>query len=213
MECQTITASQAIKKLSLADPELGNVIKLSPPFQLVIASARDTYETLAESIVYQQLTGKAAASIFARLRKLTNEEKFPTPQEILALPDADIRSVGLSEAKTRAIIDLSRRMAEGALPSIEQLTTMSDHQIVESLTTIRGIGVWTVEMLLIFRLGRMDVMPATDYGVRKGFARTYRLADLPTPKYLLGYAEKWRPYRTVASWYMWRALENTDGRS
>jgi DNA-3-methyladenine glycosylase II len=208
-----VTAAHALEHLAKVDKKLGKLMEAKEAFVLKISHIQSTFEALAESIVYQQLTGKAAASIFNRLKVLTHETNFPTPDELLALPEAKIRSVGLSQAKTLALIDLSRRTKEGLVPEVKQLEKMSDEEILKTLTAIRGIGPWTVEMILIFRLGRLDVMPATDYGVRKGFALLYKMDELPTPKFLLNYAEKWRPYRTVASWYMWRATENKDGRS
>ncbi len=206
-------ADKAVETLSKVDKKLAKLIVTKPRFQLKISPIQSTFEALAESIVYQQLNGKAAASIFNRLKILTNETQFPTPEEILALPESTIRSVGLSQAKTLALIDLSRKALDGLVPDVEQLEDMTDQEILDCLTAIRGIGPWTVQMLLIFRLGRLDVMPATDYGVQQGFALTYRLKELPTPKYLLSYAEKWRPFRTVGSWYMWRALDKDNGRS
>jgi DNA-3-methyladenine glycosylase II len=202
-----LRAEEAVAKLIKSDAKLAKLIAAKQPFELKIAHMQSTFETLAESIVYQQLTGKAAATIFSRLKIVTNETKFPTPDEILALPEETIRAVGLSRAKTLAIIDLALKTKQGLVPEVEQLNAMSDEEIIHCLTAIRGIGPWSVEMLLIFRLGRLDVMPATDYGVRKGFALTYKLDDLPTPKQLIAHAERWRPYRSIASWYMWRALE------
>ncbi|HEY9684878.1 MAG TPA: DNA-3-methyladenine glycosylase [Oculatellaceae cyanobacterium] len=209
----TVTATHALEHLAKVDKKLGKLIEAKEAFILKISHMQSTFEALAESIVYQQLTGKAAASIFNRLKVLTHETNFPTPDELLALPEATIRGVGLSQAKTLALIDLSRRTKEGLVPQVSELEKMSNEDILKTLTAIRGIGPWTVEMILIFRLGRLDVMPCTDYGVRKGFSLVYGMDELPTPKYLLNYAEKWRPYRTVASWYMWRALENPNGRS
>jgi len=206
-------ADLAVETLAKLDKKLAKLIASKPRFQLKISPIQSTYEALAESIVYQQLNGKAAASIFNRLKILTNETVFPTPEEILALPQPSIRAVGLSQAKTLALIDLSRKTIEGLVPEVEQLEGMTDQEVLDCLTAIRGIGPWTVNMLLIFRLGRLDIMPATDYGVQQGFALTYKMKELPTPKYLLSYAEKWRPYRTIGSWYMWRALDQDNGRS
>ncbi len=201
------TADEAIQLLVKADRKLAKVIEKSIPFRLEISHLQSPFEALAESIVYQQLSGKAAASIFNRLKSLTGESDFPTAAEVLSLPHTSIRAAGLSQAKTLALVDLATKVEAGLIPTTEQMWQMSDEELLSNLTAVRGIGRWTVEMLLIFRLGRMDVMPATDYGVRKGFALTYKLLDLPTPKALLAHAERWRPYRTVGSWYMWRALE------
>jgi DNA-3-methyladenine glycosylase II len=201
------TAEAAVAVLAKADKKLAKVIEKASPFRLEIPHLQSTFEALAESIVYQQLSGKAAASIFNRLKVLTGETAFPTPEEILALPQSALRGAGLSQAKTLAILDLAARTKAGLIPSADAMQKMSDDELVEILTAVRGIGRWTVDMILIFRLGRLDVMPATDYGVRKGFALTYKLADLPAPKELLAHAERWRPYRTIGSWYMWRANE------
>ncbi len=134
----------------------------------------------------------------------------PRPQDVLATPDARLRGAGLSRAKVAAIKDLATHALGGVVPSSRAIRELTDAQIVEQLTVVRGIGPWTVEMLLIFHLGRPDVWPVTDYGVRKGFARAYRLKDLPSPKELIEHGEKWRPYRTIAAWYFWRALELED---
>ncbi len=174
--------------------------------RLELMEMHDCYESLLESIVYQQLTGKAAATIMGRVKAIF-ADSFPSPAETLACSDERFRAAGLSRAKTAAIKDLAQKCKQGCLPSIEDLEQMTDDEIIESLTQIRGIGEWTVQMLLIFKLGRPDVMPATDYGVRKGFARVYKKAELPTVKELKIHAEKWRPFRSVASWYLWRSLE------
>jgi 3-methyladenine DNA glycosylase/8-oxoguanine DNA glycosylase len=225
-------SAKAIKHLSKIDEKLAALIKEVGPFNIEISHLQSSFEALARSIVYQQLTGKAAASIFNRVRLLTSETTFPTPDELLALPEATIRAAGLSQSKTLALLDLAAKTRAGLVPAPNQMESMSDAEIVEALTSIRGVGPWTVEMLLIFRLGRLDVMPSTDYGVRKGFALTYgkitpttskavkktaaasKIADdLPTPKELLNYAEIWRPYRSIASWYMWRAVEIHQART
>jgi DNA-3-methyladenine glycosylase II len=227
-------SEKAMKHLSKVDAKLGALIEEVGPFTLEISHLQSSFEALARSIVYQQLAGAAAASIFNRLRTLISEKAFPTPDELLALPEATVRAAGLSRSKTLALLDLAEKTKAGLVPEPEQMESMSDAEIVAALTSIRGIGPWTVEMLLIFRLGRLDVMPATDYGVRKGFALTYgkpkRTAtksvkkitataaskppdDLPTPKELTDYAEIWRPYRSIASWYMWRAIELHQARS
>jgi DNA-3-methyladenine glycosylase II len=207
MDTKITTADEATAVLAKVDKKLAKVIEKSIPFRLEIPHLQTPFEALAESIVYQQLSGKAAASIFNRLKALTGETGFPKPQEILALPESALRGAGLSQAKTLAILDLAAKTNAGLIPTADAMHKMSDDELVETLTAVRGIGRWTVEMILIFRLGRLDVMPATDYGVRKGFALTYKLAELPAPKELLAHAELWRPYRTIGSWYMWRANE------
>jgi DNA-3-methyladenine glycosylase II len=165
------------------------------------------FDSLAESIAYQQLNGKAAATIFGRVRALYPRRKWFSPQLVLATPDETFRSAGLSRSKTAAIKDLAAKTLEGIVPSFAVLQGMTDEEIIARLTAVRGIGRWTVEMLLLFDLGRLDVWPVDDYGVRKGYAKTFRKRQVPKPKELLAIGEKWRPYRSVAAWYFWRALE------
>ncbi|MGE3524814.1 MAG: DNA-3-methyladenine glycosylase [Gemmatimonadales bacterium] len=176
------------------------------PFRLVPERLQSPFEALAESIVYQQLTGKAAGTIHGRLLALYPGTRRLRPEQILDTGEEQLRAVGLSRAKAAAIRDLSVRTLDGTVPTLRDLRRMPDDEIVERLVAVRGIGRWTVEMLLIFRLGRPDVLPATDYGVQKGFARTFR-RPLPTPAQLLRRGERWRPYRSVASWYLWRAVD------
>ena len=194
------------RHLAAADPVLGRLIARVGPCRLKATKASDTFQALAEAIVYQQLTGKAAATILRRVKGLF-PPPFPTPRRVLARPDALLRGAGLSGGKIRALKDLARLTLEGTVPPIGVLEDLQDAEIVERLTCVHGIGPWTVHMLLIFRLGRPDVLPLTDYGVRKGFARIFRLKDLPTPERLLAHAERWRPHRSAASWYLWRALD------
>jgi 3-methyladenine DNA glycosylase/8-oxoguanine DNA glycosylase len=199
-------ADQAIEKLRKADAGMAKLIDQVGAFRLELDHMVTPFEALAESIVYQQLTGKAAATIFSRVKALYGD-RLPDPVKIIDTPDDLLRSAGLSRAKTLALKDLAAKQHAGDLPDLEQLLTLSDDEIIEKLIAVRGVGRWTVEMLLIFRLGRPDVLPAHDYGVRKGFARTYRKKDLPAPRDLQKFGERWRPYRTVASWYLWRSLE------
>ena len=145
------------------------------------------------------------------MRAIYAPKKFPTPAELAATAPERLRAAGLSNAKAAAVIDLARRTASGELPTLAQIRKLSDEEVVERLTVVRGIGPWTVHMLMIFRLGRPDVLPVADLGVRKGFAMTYRKKELPTPDELTRHAERWRPYRSLASWYMWRALEKAGG--
>ena len=165
------------------------------------------FDALAESIAYQQLSGKAAATIFGRVRALYPKRKWLDPEQLLATPDETLRAAGLSRAKTAALKDLAAKTIDGTVPSGRALIRMTDDEIITRLTTVRGIGRWTVEMLLLFDLGRLDVWPIDDYGVRKGFAKTFGRRKLPTPKQLMKFGEKWRPYRSVAAWYFWRALD------
>lgn len=197
----------ARRALVKADPVLGALMKQVGPFRLEVEALRSPFMALARSIAYQQLTGKAAATIFGRVVERVGEGKRFTPEAVLALPVESLREAGLSGAKTLALRDLASKALEGHVPTLARARRMSDAALVEHLSQVRGIGQWTVEMLLIFRLGRPDVLPVDDYGVRKGFMRTYGLSEMPRPKELLAYGERWRPWRTVASWYMWRATE------
>jgi 3-methyladenine DNA glycosylase/8-oxoguanine DNA glycosylase len=168
------------------------------------------FDALAESIAYQQLSGKAAATIFGRVRALYPKRKWLDPEQLLSTPDETLRAAGLSRAKTAALKDLAAKTIDGTVPTGRALIRMSDDEIVTRLTAVRGIGRWTVEMLLLFDLGRPDVWPVDDYGVRKGVARTFGRRKLPTPKQLMKLGEKWRPYRSVAAWYFWRALDQAE---
>lgn len=165
------------------------------------------WQALVRSVAYQQLNGTAAETIFNRFLALFPGTKFPTPEQIVAAPDDRLRSAGLSRAKTAAIKDIAAKTIAGVVLERRAIARLSDAEIIERLTTIRGVGPWTVEMLLMFTLGRPDVLPATDYGVRSGFALVYGLKELPAPKEILAHGERWRPYRTVASWYLWRAVD------
>ena len=186
---------------------MADLIARSRRYNIAPAVSIRPFDALAESIAYQQLSGKAAATIFGRVRGLYPKTKWLDPAKILATPDDALRSAGLSRAKTAAIKDLAAKTIDGTVPSGHALLRMSDDEIIARLTQVRGIGRWTVEMLLLFDLGRPDVWPVDDYGVRKGFAKTFGRRKLPTPKQLIKSGEKWRPYRSVAAWYFWRALE------
>jgi DNA-3-methyladenine glycosylase II len=176
------------------------------PFAMQIRKLHDPFEALARNIVFQQLHGKAAAAIHARVLVLFGGVKL-RPEEIIAAPDEALRGAGLSAAKTAALRDLAAKTVDGTVPTLARMRRMTDEEIVERLTQVRGIGRWTVEMLLMFRLGRPDVLPVGDFAVRKGFALAYGLAESPKPKELSAFGERWRLYRSVASWYMWRAVE------
>ena len=200
-------AEEALRHLCGRDARLARAIDRVGPFRLRLATMQTPFEALAESIVYQQLTGRAAATILSRVVALFRPRRFPRAADLLAAPDPLLRGAGLSRGKIAALKDLAAKSEKGLVPGLGRLRSMQDDAIVERLTQVRGIGRWTVEMLLIFRLGRPDVLPAGDYGVRKGFARAFGKRDLPTPKELLARGERWRPFRTVASWYLWRILE------
>jgi DNA-3-methyladenine glycosylase II len=205
---------EAIAHLKAADPKLGDLIDRAGPFTMRLDPAPSPFESLLESIIYQQLHGKAAAAIHSRVKALFHGD--PTPQLILDTPDEPLRAAGLSGAKLKSIRDLSSRTLDGTVPTHAAIRKMSDEAIIEHLTQVRGIGPWTVEMLLIFRMGRPNIFPVTDYGVRKGFALTFQRVpktrplaaeDLPKPDVLLKRGKRWAPFRSVASWYLWRACD------
>ena len=225
----------AIRELSAADPKLGRLIQRAGPFTMRIASAQSPFEALVESIVYQQLHGKAAATIHRRMLEsflpladtsdhreaVENGAKHPTPQQILDCPNTQLRAAGLSANKALALRDLAAKTLDGTVPELARIRRMSDDAIITHLTQVRGIGVWTVHMMLIFRLGRPDVLPTSDYGVRKGFALTFGKLkatdkvtpmDLPTPAEMEKRAKKWHPWCSVASWYLWRACDLAAGK-
>ncbi|HEV2488424.1 MAG TPA: hypothetical protein VGT03_01340 [Candidatus Acidoferrales bacterium] len=197
----------AIEHLSKADRRLARLISKSMEFKLEIEEAQSPYDALLEAIVYQSISGKAAETIFSRVKALSASGRCPTPEEILRLRKQKLRKAGLSGAKIAAVRDLARKTIEGIVPTLAQAQEMSDQELVERLDSVRGVGAWTVEMFLIFRLGRPDVLPIHDYGVQKGFALTYGKKDIPKPRELAAFGERWRPYRTVAAWYMWRAVQ------
>src|ERR1017187_971969 len=212
----------ALEHLSRADRRLARTIVRSGECRLQQETTQSIFEALLESIVYQQLNGKVAATITARVKALFPENTkrlrtrrglvagFPSPQQILAAPEELLRSAGLSRAKMLAIRDLAAKTIDGTVPTAKQAHRMSDEELIERLDTVRGIGCWTVEMLLIFRLGRPDVLAIDDYGIRKGFAKLHKLAELPKPKKLLAYGERWRPYSSVACCDLWRTAEMKD---
>jgi DNA-3-methyladenine glycosylase II len=217
--------SRALAELSAADRKLARLIVRAGPFTLKVASTHSPFESLLQSIIYQQLHGKAAATILGRLlasfEPITGLGVHPSPQHLLDCPNEQLRAAGLSRNKALAVRDLAAKTLDGTVPSLARIRRMPDDAIVEHLTQVRGIGVWTVEMMLIFRLGRPDVLPVTDYGVRKGFALTFQglkptakvtPADLPTPTQMTERAERWRPWRSVASWYLWRACDLAAGK-
>lgn len=199
--------STAVRHLRSADQGLARVIDAAGPFRLQLDQVQSPFAALAESIVYQQLTGKAAATIHGRLVALVLPRRRLRPEDVLALPDERLRSAGLSRAKVAELKDLSSKTQDGVVPSMARLLKMDDSEIIARLTSIRGIGRWTVEMLLIFRLGRPDILPITDYGVQKGFKVAFGKRKLPTPAQLAKYGARWAPYRSVAAWYLWRAAD------
>jgi DNA-3-methyladenine glycosylase II len=197
---------EAVEHLCRSDKTLARLIKKVGPCTLKLRR-RTPFVALVSAVTYQQLNGTAAETILKRFIAIYPGKRFPTPEDVLATPDERMRAAGLSRAKTAAIKDIAAKTVEGIVPSTRIIIKLSNEEIVERLTSVRGVGPWTVEMLLMFTLGRLDVLPSTDYGVRKGFAVTFGWKDLPTPKELLEYGERWRPHRSTAAWYLWRALE------
>jgi DNA-3-methyladenine glycosylase II len=189
---------------------MAELIARSRRYNITPALSIRPFDALAESIAYQQLSGKAAATIFGRVRALYPKKKWLDPEQLLATPEETLRAAGLSRAKTAALKDLAAKTIDGTVPTGRALIRMSDDEIITRLTAVRGIGRWTVEMLLLFDLGRPDVWPVDDYGVRKGFAKTFGRRKLPTPKQLMKFGEKCRPYRSMAAWYFWRALDTAE---
>lgn len=207
-------AGEALNHLRTNDSRLGALIDKVGPFTMKLDRSPSPFESLLESILYQQLHGKAAATIHRRVREYFGGD--PAPHALVSTPDEPLRACGVSGNKIKALRDLAAKTLDGTVPTHKAIVRMSDAEIVERLTAVRGVGPWTVEMLLIFRLGRPDVLPVSDYGVRKGFALTFmrvpkhralEAADLPKPEVMLKRGQRWAPFRSVASWYMWRACD------
>ena len=199
--------AEAIQHLCEADRILAKLIRKVGPCTMKPKSRRAPFEALVRAVTFQQLNGTAAETILKRVIALYPGKRFPTPEDLLATRDERLRGAGLSRAKTAAVKDIAAKTIAGVVPTSRQIIKMTNEEIVERLITVRGVGPWTVEMLLMFTLGRLDVLPVTDYGVRKGFAVVYGRSELPTPKELLEHGERWRPHRSTAAWYLWRALE------
>ena len=198
---------KAVRHLKAADPALAEIIAAVGPFAMQLKSSRSLFGALAEAIVYQQLSNKAAATIYGRVETLFPRAKDGfTPRHILNAPDEHLRGCGLSRAKVLAVQDLARRVHGGELPTLDEAQALDDAALIERLITVRGIGRWSAEMFLMFRLGRPDVLPVDDYSLRKAYATAFRKRKLPTPEALAKAGEKWRPFRTVASWYLWQTL-------
>ena len=205
-------ASLAVRTLRAKDPGLAALMDRVGPYNLGLRDNKTPFQALLQSVVYQQLSGKSAAAIHNRVLGLF-PHRYASPKRMHMLSDSRLLGAGLSRAKVKAANDLAARCMDGTVPHTRQLKNMTDDEVVECLQQIHGIGVWTAQMLLIFHLGRPDVLPAGDLGVLKGFRMTYGLKQNPEPKRMLQHGERWRPYRTVATWYLWRAnylRETTD---
>jgi len=199
--------AEAAAALCRADKHLAKIIRRAGPYTLPFEKMESPFQALLRAIVNQQLSGKAAATILGRVEALCNVRCKPRPADIIELSDDALRGAGLSRAKVAAVKDLAAKTIDGTVPTLARLQKMADAEILDRLVQVRGIGVWSVEMLLIFRLGRPDVLPVSDLGVRRGFMLTYGHEEMPAPKHLLEHGERWRPYRSVASWYLWRAVD------
>ena len=199
--------SPEMTHLCRVDPVMKRLISLVGPCALPPPARRSPFESLVRAIAYQQLHAKAAECILARFIALCPGRRFPKPADVLALAPDNIREAGFSRAKIAALQDLAAKAIDGTLPSAAVIRRLDDDVIVDRLVAVRGIGRWTVEMLLIFQLGRPDVLPVDDFGVRNGFRIAYKRKAMPTPKELLVHGERWRPYRTAAAWYLWRAAD------
>ena len=197
---------QAVAHLRAACARLGAAIDQLGPFKLRVAGPPDLFEALAQSIVYQQLSGKAAATIYGRFCGLFRGTR-PLAAECLGLGYDPLRGVGLSHNKALAVLDLAAKTGDGTLPSMRTIYRLDDQAVIDKLCQVRGIGTWTAQMFLIFDLGRPDVMPATDLGVQKGVQAVYRMRKLPTPDEVLRRTGHLAPFRSVASWYFWRAVD------
>ena len=200
----------AVAALRQADPVLARAIETFGPFAMTRRTMRSPFEGLLRAIVYQQLSGRAAGAIHQRVLALFDGGR-PTARALAGMHEEHLRAAGLSRAKVRAARDLAEKTLARVVPGARTLAGLPDDEIVARLVQVRGIGRWTAEMLLMSYLARPDVLPATDLGIRRGFARLHGLEALPEPADLLAHGERWRPWRTVASWYLWRAADLTAG--
>jgi DNA-3-methyladenine glycosylase II len=204
MPLDPTTVRRAVRHLRRADPVLEEIIGTVGPCRLRQDAGGGPFAALVEAILYQQITGQAAATIHGRLREAVGR-KHPRPPDIRALSDEQLRKVGLSRQKIAYLRDLAEKATSG-LP-LSRLRRLGDDEVVAALIGVKGIGRWTAEMFLMGRLGRHDVLPVDDYGIRKAMQRAYKKRALPKAEWMRRTAEPWRPYRTVASWYLWRSLD------
>lgn len=202
-----IRHSPETQYLARVDPVMRRLIREVGPFTLTPRVRRSPFESLARAIAFQQLHEKAADSILKRFIALFPGRRFPRPDDLLAMNEQAIRGAGFSRAKVAALRDLATKTLDGTVLTGAMVRKLDDDAIIQRLIAVRGIGRWTVEMLLIFQLGRPDVLPVDDFGVRNGFRIAYGLGKMPTPKEVLRYGERWKPHRTAAAWYLWRAAD------
>lgn len=202
-----VVHTKAINHLKRACPAMAEVIRRVGSCKLEVKSSRSPFEALVSAVAHQQLHGKAAATILGRFYALFPGQQFPTPVQLAKVSDDDLRGVGFSRAKVAALRDIAAHTLSGTIPAPDEIQTLSDQEIIDRLVQVRGVGKWTVEMLLIFTLGRPDVWPIDDFGIRAGYKVAHGLAEMPKPKELLPLGEIYRPHRSVAAWYLWRASE------
>ncbi len=205
-----VDTEHVMGELCRVDQYLARVIRKVGSFPTKKQKSQPPFESLMRAIVYQQLAGAAAATIFGRVKALGSDGKCPSPQEILRASRAKLRRAGLSRQKIAAVKDLAKKTIDGTVPPLTTIRRMSEEEILERLTRVRGIGEWSVHMFLMFQLGRPDVLPIKDFGIRKGFQHVYGLKNEPKPQAVLEYGERWRPYRSIASWYLWRAVDQKN---
>ncbi len=197
--------SAALKHLSAVDPVMARLIREVGPCRLEHEPWRSPFQSLVQAVAHQQLNGTAAETILTRFKKLFPRRRFPKPEDLVKVTDEQIRACGFSFAKIAAIRDIAAKTLDGTIPSSRQIEQLIDEEIIERLTEARGVGRWTVEMLLIFQLGRKDVLPVDDFGVRTGFRVAYKKRGMPKPKALLKFGKRWRPHASTAAWYLWQA--------
>lgn len=206
-------SARAARQHLLADPVLGPVVAQVGAMALKPVKDREPYEALVRAIAHQQVHGKAAEAMLNRLIAHAPHDPFPTPAQVLALPEGALRACGFSAAKQAAILDIAHKSAAGWVPTRRAAARLPDAELIERLVALRGVGRWTVEMLLIFTLGRPDILPVDDFGVREGYRVAAGLDAQPKPKELAAIGERWAPFRSAASWYLWRAADlNKAGR-
>ncbi len=198
---------EAIEHLSKRCRVMRRLIKVHGPCTLEPELSRSPFESLVTAVAHQQLNGTAAETILGRFRALFPRKRFPTAAQLATVTDESLRGVGFSWAKIAAIRDIAAKTLDGTVPTSRAIRALPDEEIIERLTAVRGVGRWTVEMLLIFKLGRPDVLPIDDFGVRNGYRIAFGLPEMPKPKELLAYGERWRPHATTAAWFLWRAAD------
>lgn len=200
--------AEAIPHLVATSSAMRDVIAAVGPCELSPAWHTSPFESLITAVAHQQLQGKAAKAILGRFLALFEPNEFPTPAEILAIDDSTLRGVGFSRSKILAIRDVAAKAADGIVPTREEAEALNDAELIRRLVPLRGVGQWTVEMLLIFSLGRLDVFPLDDFGARKGLQIAFSLETMPSKREMMALTERWRPYRSIGTWYLWRLVAN-----